>query len=239
MMSSPTTNSTAERPEFAVVLGLLPPYTMDDVKRAYLAKVKGAHPDRGGDRADFDRIQHAFEQASEYLSFRSDRREWIAARMDEYVAAESLANRLRQLGAVVETTMHDWVKRSFGDFATLTASIIGVRLENSERAAELVDAMVVEQRVLAGLKRLELPGCAVTDGIAMQLRVFTSLTHLDLSRTQISQKALVLVDRLRRLETFNIDGTSIGWWGRRKIRQALARRNVKRLASVLHPENLR
>ena len=75
----------SERPAFAVTLGLLPPYSMDDVKRAYRDKVKDAHPDRGGDRETFDRIQKAFEEAAEYLKFRQDRRLWIAARMDEYV----------------------------------------------------------------------------------------------------------------------------------------------------------
>jgi hypothetical protein len=238
-MRFPATNSTSDRPEFAVILGLLPPYTMEDVKRAYLAKVKAAHPDRGGDRTDFDRIQHAYEQAGEYLSFRSDRREWIAARMDEYLAVEALANQLRTLGASVETTMQDWVKRSFGEFAALTESIISIRLENSDQVGQLVDAMVVERRILAGLKRLDLPGCPVTDDIAMQLRVLTSLTHLDLSRTLISTKTLALVDWLKRLESFNIEGTSIGWWGHWNARRALGRRNKGRLASVLHPENLR
>src|SRR5262245_42409254 len=74
-MSVPTKNGVAsDRPAFAVTLGLLPPYTMDDVKRAYRDKVKDAHPDRGGSREIFDRIQRAFEEAGEYLKFRSDRR---------------------------------------------------------------------------------------------------------------------------------------------------------------------
>ena len=36
-----------ERPEFMAILGLLPPYSREDVKRAYLAKVRTAHPDHG------------------------------------------------------------------------------------------------------------------------------------------------------------------------------------------------
>ena len=77
------------RPEFAVTLGLLPPYTVDDVKRAYLDKVKDAHPDRGGDRAEFDRIQHAYEQANEYLRFRADRRQWMTRAAGNRSAAKA------------------------------------------------------------------------------------------------------------------------------------------------------
>ena len=95
--NSPHGGAGSGRPEFAVTLGLLPPYSLDDVKRAYLEKVKSAHPDRGGERADFDRVQRAYEQAGEYLRFRSDRRHWIAARMEEYLAVESLRERLETL----------------------------------------------------------------------------------------------------------------------------------------------
>ena len=89
-------DGTPERPQYAVTLGLLPPYTMDDVKRAYLDKVKDAHPDRGGDSATFERIQTAFEQAQAYLRFRSDRRKWIAARMEEYLAEAALSSAAAQ-----------------------------------------------------------------------------------------------------------------------------------------------
>jgi hypothetical protein len=239
MSATAKTDAHAERPEFAVTLGLLPPYTMDDVKRAYLDKIKDAHPDRGGDRAAFDRIQHAFEQGSEYLRFRSDRRHWIAARMEEYLAVESLTGRLRALGAEVDTLMLDWVRRSFGDFADLTESIIAVRMVNAANVDELVDAMVREQAILPALKRLELPGCAVVDRLAMQLRVFKRLEHLDLSHTGITEKGLAVVDFLPELTSMTIDGTKVGWWSRRRLDRTLRRRLASRPNPVFHPANVR
>jgi hypothetical protein len=229
----------ASRPEFAVVLGLLPPYTIDDVKRAYLAKVKDAHPDHGGDRNAFDRIQQAYEQAGAYLAFRGDRRQWIAARMEEYVAVEALIGRLRGFGAEVDTTLLDWVKQSFGDFASLTQSIVGVRAGGAVNVADLLDTMVRERALLSGLKRLELPGCPLDDRLALQLRVFSSLIELDLSQTQITARALAVTDWLRQLEEFNIDGTPIGWWPRQKLAWRLARRRGSRPADALHPVNIR
>jgi hypothetical protein len=232
--------ATGDRPQFAVVLGLLPPYSLEDVKRVYLAKVKDAHPDRGGDRANFDRIQLAYEQANEYLAFRGDRRQWIAARMDEYVAVEALLVRLRGLGADVETTMHDWVKRSFGEFANLTETIIGLKLSSASNAAELVDTLTAERAILAGLKTLALPGCGITDAQALQLRVHTALTRLDLGRNPISGRvAVALADWLPQLEVFDIAGTSVGWWPRQKINRRLARRRAARPPAALHPSNIR
>ena len=227
-----------ERPHFAVVLGLLPPYTIEDVKRAYMDKVKDAHPDRGGDREAFDKIQHAFEEGQEYLRFRSDRRKWIAARMDEYLAILALNERLHELGAEVDTVMLDWVRRSFGDFADLTESIVGIRMTNSTNAAELVETLVREQASLAGLKRLELPGCPVTDAIAWHLRPLKGLTKLDLSRTSITWRALSLVDFLPALVTFNVEGTAVGWWPRTKMQRALRKRRQAAPDPILHPANI-
>jgi hypothetical protein len=229
-----------ERPQFAVVLGLMPPYTLDDVKRAYLAKVKDAHPDRGGDRADFDRVQTAYEQANEYLAFRGDRRQWIAARMEEYVAIEALLARLRDLGATVETTTLDWVKRSFGDFAGLTESIVAVRAERMANVSQLIDLLTSERTILAGLKRLALPGSGVTDAQALQLRVHRNLTHLDLSENPISARtAVALSNWLPQLQEFHLAGVSLGWWPRLKLGRRLARRRLRSLATALHPANIR
>jgi hypothetical protein len=241
MTTAPTIskpNALPERPQFAVALGLLPPYTIEDVKRAYMDKVKDAHPDRGGDRDAFDRIQRAFEQGQEYLRFRSDRRKWIAARMDEYLAILALNERLHELGAEVDTMMLDWVRRSFGDFADLTESIVGIRSTNATNIGELVETLVREQASLAGLKRLELPGCGVTDAIAWQLRPLKGLTHLDLSRTSISWRALSLVDFLPALVAFKVEGTAVGWWPRVRMQRALRKRRQATPDPILHPAKI-
>jgi hypothetical protein len=228
-----------DRPEFAVTLGILPPYTMDDVKRAYLSKVRDAHPDRGGDRASFDRIQRAFEEAGTYLKFRSDRRLWIAARMDEYLSVISLVERLKSLGAEVESSTLDWVKRSFGDFANLTESIVGIELHDSKNAAELVELMIGEQASLPGLKRLSFAGCPVDNLLALELRVFKSVSDLDLSRTPITDRALTVVEFLPDLVTLNIEETSVGWWARHKVERLLRKRRQSRPDPVFHPANVR
>ncbi len=232
-------DAASNRPAFAVTLGLLPPYTMDDVKRAYREKVKDAHPDRGGDRGTFDRIQGAYEEAGAYLKFRSDRRHWIAARMDEYLAVMSLLERLNALGAEVDSSTLDWVKHSFGDFANLTVSITGIQLHDSKNAAEMVDLMIREQASLPGLKRLSLAGCQIDNLLALELRVFKSLAELDLSRTPITDRALTVVEFLPDLVTLNIDGTSVGWWARRKAERLLRKRRRSRPAPVFHPANVR
>lgn len=228
-----------ERPEFAVTLGLLPPYTMDDVKRAYLDRVKLAHPDRGGERLDFERIQAAFEQAQEYLRFRTDRRQWIAARMEDYLAVGALVEELERIGAEVETTTLDWVRRSFGDFASMTETIVGIRLTNSPRAPEAIDAIVREHTNLQALKRLELGGSAVRDSHVWQLRVFRQLAHLDLSKTQITSRALAIVEWLPSITSLDVAGTSIGWWQRWRLRRTLRKRSEAVPGAVVHPTNLR
>jgi hypothetical protein len=227
-----------DRPQFAVTLGLLPPYVIDDVKRAYLDKVKDAHPDRGGDEATFERIQSAFEQAQEYLRFRSDRRKWIAARMDEYLAEAALVERLRGMGAEVETVMLDWVRRSFGDFADLTESIVAVRMTDSANVSELIETLVREQSSLAALKRLELPGCGVNDTLAWQLRPLKGLTHLDLSRTAITWRTLSLAEFLPALVSYEVKGTSVGWWPRVRLQRTLRQRRRNTPDPILHPANI-
>lgn len=52
-----------DTPRCMQALGLTLPCTADDVLAAYRQKVKLLHPDRGGDRRDFLKLQRHFEQA--------------------------------------------------------------------------------------------------------------------------------------------------------------------------------
>src|SRR5690606_28811219 len=52
-----------DTPQCILALGLTLPCTPDDVRSAYRRKVKQLHPDRGGSREEFLRLQRHFEEA--------------------------------------------------------------------------------------------------------------------------------------------------------------------------------
>ena len=56
-----------DTPHCILALGLTLPCTTDDVLIAYRRKVKKLHPDRGGNRREFLRLQSHFEQAMAFL----------------------------------------------------------------------------------------------------------------------------------------------------------------------------
>src|SRR5215475_1481520 len=78
------------RPDFLVTLGLIPPCTVEDVKQAYLTKVKTAHPDAGGDANEFRKLQEAFERATEWAKFRASRLAWLSTWVEKYVEQDDL-----------------------------------------------------------------------------------------------------------------------------------------------------
>ncbi len=213
-----------ERPEFMVALGLLPPYTPEDVKHAYLHKVKAAHPDKGGTVEQFNALQEAYEQAKQYVEFRGDRRGWIAGKMDHYVEVQRVVDMLEELGAEAETDAVDWLQKSFGDFSLLTENIVRVRLADSPDGDKFIGHLIAEHAMLSGLKSIELPGCTVSDEAVYRLAVFEQLTNLDLSRTPVSGNAMAVVDELPLLRTVELEGSKVGWWAKRKVANELRRR---------------
>ena len=228
------------RPEFMATLGLLPPYTLEDVQRAYLTKVKDAHPDRGGSQQAFFVVQNAYLQAKQYVEFRGDRRGWIAKQMDEYLAVQTIIERLRELGAEIELTTLDWLGKSFGDFAQLTEQVIGVRLNGATNGDEVLEFIIGQHDRLLELRRLELAGSSVSDAMIRQLIVFRRLAELDLSRTPITAEALQIVEWLPELGTITIEGTGLSWLARRRLAAKLRQnRKAAAAARTLHPINIR
>ena len=224
-MPHPRLNESPDgRPDFMVRLGLAPPYAMEDVKVAYLAKAKLLHPDKGGSSEEFDTLQKAFEQAQKYLDFRSDRRGWIANQMAGYLGTQEVIEWLEQFGAEVTSDAIDWLKKSFGDFAQLTENIVGIRLEGSAKADEMIRYMVDHQSELGSLTQLELPRCQISDAAVLELDAFQQLQHLDLSETPVGKDATWIVDTILGLESLNLQGTRVGWWMKRKVRSVLEQR---------------
>jgi hypothetical protein len=209
------------RPDFMATLGLLPPYTIEDVKAAYRDKVKLAHPDRGGSVESFNEIQTAFERAQAYLEFRGDRRTWIAAKMAHYVELQEAVSRLEKLGAKVNVHAPGWLEQSYGDFAQLTETVQLVRLEGPADGDALIRELLASHHALKELQTLELPRCQVSDDAILSLAQFHQLKRLDLSQTPITSRALDLIDAIETLVDFNFEDTNVGWWARRRANNKL------------------
>lgn len=214
-----------------VLLGLAPPYAVEDVKRAYFEQAKRLHPDHGGSAQEFLALQEAFEHANQFLEFRGDRRQWIASQMESYLGVRQMIDRLEAFGAQVTTNAIDWLEQSFGDFAQLTETITGVRLENSAAADEMVQTMLKHLPLFGEMTRFELLGCQVTDEVVLQLEPFAQLRHLDLTNTPITAEALWIVDTNLGLESLELQGTGIGWWTRRKVRSVMRQRREAKPAT--------
>ena len=101
--------STPDRPEYMEILGLSPPYALEDVKKAYLDRVMQVHPDHGGSREEFTKLQDAFDRESKHLEIRVDRREWIAEQVDSYVVMQDVVEVLNLLGAEVKNNALNWL----------------------------------------------------------------------------------------------------------------------------------
>ena len=61
-----TESEPAEPASWAVILGVRPPFTPEQVRRAYRARSRLHHPDAGGDHEAFVRLQSAYDEARRY-----------------------------------------------------------------------------------------------------------------------------------------------------------------------------
>src|SRR5262245_7344985 len=198
------------RPEFLVTLGVLLPCNEEDVKQAYLAKVRDAHPDRGGDPAEFRRIQEAFEKASEYARFSASRTRWLAASVERYAAQEVLRAELVQRGARVEVEQLDWLEQEIGeDFAQVMERLVGLEFHGPQHDDALIDHLSREAHHLGNLRRLDFSGTRVSDSGVARLYVFKNLRELDLSETPINGSGLTVIDQLPALERVVLRGVNL------------------------------
>jgi hypothetical protein len=215
-----------KRPPFMVTLGLLPPYSREDVHAAYREKAKAIHPDRGGSASDFEELHQAYERAQEYLRFHLERRKWLASQVERYAEQDHVVNEVRRLGGTAEVEEIDWIKRSFGDFSVVTERLRGIRLRGQAAGDAFLKYLVEQAAALEYLLWLDVSGSQVSDQGVLQLQALKSLCRLDLSGTPISDKALAVVKGLPNLESINLAGTSIGWWTRWHLRHSFRQLRV-------------
>jgi hypothetical protein len=202
-------------------LGLLPPYTPEDVRMAYHERAKQAHPDHGGSVADFVKLQEAHDRALEYVEFNAARRQWLAAQVERYMEQERVLSEIRRRGGEVEIEELDWLKRSIGDdFATLTERLRGIRLRGLEDGDQFLRFLAEHRPALQYLLWLDLAGSRISDEGFLQLAGLPLIERLDVSGASLTERGLSIVPKLPRLCWLNLSGTSIGWWKRWRLHRS-------------------
>jgi hypothetical protein len=207
----------AERPEFMALLELLPPYTADDVHKAYKARALAAHPDRGGSKDDFLKLQQAYEQAQEYVRFSEGRRHWLAKQVEPYLKQTEIIDEVERRKGSVTVEKVDWMQRSFGDFATLAERLRNIDLRDAPDGDEFLEFLATQGEHLRFLTELDLAGSRISDAGLVQLRCLHGLQRLNLARTPITAAGLEILADLPDLAWVNVGGTKVGWWGRWRL----------------------
>jgi hypothetical protein len=199
------------------VLGLLPPYTLEDVREAYRLKVLAAHPDRGGDAAEFNRLSEAYDRATEYVGHTGDRRTWIAKQVDFHLDQEAVAAEVRRRGGEVEIEQLNWLKDTWGDgFDLLASRLRTIRARGVSDGDALLAA--ISGRQLPYLSTVDLSQGGVTDAGLRYLGGLPTLQWLDLSGTAVTYAGLrKALARLPALERLNVKGTRASWLRRRLL----------------------
>ena len=212
-----------DRPDFMVLLGLNPPYDVESVKQAYLQKARTAHPDRGGDPADFKRLQEAFERATEFATFKASRLRWLGAQVERYARQEELIVSLREQGATVETERIDWLRHSFGDdFAQIAERIVSITMPGERFGDEDAARLAILSDDLAALAALDFSGSRLTDRGLSQLTRLSGLRKLNLAKTRVTNAGVPWLARFAAMRWLGLQGTGINWWGRFRLRRALS-----------------
>ena len=218
MSNPPTANG---RPECMAILGLLPPYLLDDVHKAYKARALAVHPDRGGSQADFLALQEAYEEAQAYVAFLGGRQQWLAAQVEPYLKQQEVAAEVEQRGGRVKIEEVPWMTRSFGDFAALAERLTSIELRDSKDGDAFVKFLAHNGKLLRFLHDLDLAGSTVSDAGLACLVELRELRRLNVARTQVTQAGLALLQGLPELRRVNVAGTRLGWWARRRLKTLL------------------
>jgi Leucine-rich repeat (LRR) protein len=227
-MASITQQSKRDRrPQFMVALGLLPPYSVEDVKQAFRGKAKATHPDGGGDAAQFIQLREAYERALEFTQLHEDRRGWIGARIEKYMSRELIVDEVQRWGGRVDMESNVWLERSYGpDLSRIVDRLAGIHLCGPQVGDEALNVLAEDHPALKELRLLDLSQSRISDKALNRLRGLKSLNRLDLRDTPISNRGLQLLNHLPDLDWLQLGGTSVNWWGRARLRWSFPKLEV-------------
>jgi hypothetical protein len=202
------------RPDFLVKLGILLPCNENDVKEAYLSRVRKVHPDVGGDVHEFIEVQKAFENALEYARFQARHFGWLATQVLRYVSQQRIIAAIEKLGGQVEIEPVHWLAQEIGDdFAQVMDRLVGIRCRGSTIDDHMIDLLVSHQGELEYLHKMDFTGSNITDDGLLRLKGFTNLRELNISQTRINNSGLKVLNDLAGLEWLGLEQTSVNLFG--------------------------
>ena len=202
------------RPDFLVVLGLLPPCSAEDVHRAYKARVAELHPDHGGSLPEFLKLQHAYEQAQDFAKLQEGRLKWLATQVEQYVQQQAIVSEVELRGGRVEIEHLAWMQRSFGEFAILAERLRGIVLRDCAAADELLQYLAEQASRLRHLRDIDLARSLVSDAGLESLCELRGLERINLEGTLVTEAGVVGLSALPELKWINLGNTPLRWWTR-------------------------
>jgi len=196
------------------------PCSAQDVKEAYLAKAKRAHPDAGGNHDKFVELQTDYERAVEYCKFHSGRRRWLADGVERYIAQQQIISEVERRGGRVTLAHLDWLKREVGeDFAQVLDTIAGIRFSGPDRGDAEIEFLISRRFDLDTLEWLDFSRSTVSNQGLQRLATFPNLRKIDLRGTRVGNASVKLAKSLPKLEWLGLSGTSVNWLGRFRLRR--------------------
>lgn len=210
-----------ERPDFMVALSLLPPYSLEDIHKAYRARAREVHPDRGGATADFLKLQDFYERAQSYVKFQEGRQQWLATRVEPYIQQQEVVAEVERRGGHVEIESLDWMKRPFGDFSILAERLRRITLRDVPDGDAFLRYLAENSRQLPYLFDLDVAGSTINDADIQSLLALRGLARINLARTQVTEVGFRELAALPELRWLNVGGTSLTWWRRWQLRRQI------------------
>ncbi len=200
-------------------LGLLPPYSVEDVKRAYRHLAKSAHPDQGGDPAEFAGLHEAYERAVNLARFHESRKSWLGERVERYAERVQFVDDLAQAGGRCLLQRPDIYLSDYGpDFAQILCEVVAIYL-TEHKDADAVLARCAGLPVFQEVRLLDLSHSSVSnDGLKPLAE--SNLCGLDLRQTSITAAGLRPLQQVKTLEWVHVGQTRVGLWGRMRLRQS-------------------
>lgn len=216
-------------PTFLATLGLLPPVTAEDVKQAYLERVKTAHPDKGGTREQFQVLQEDYQRALEYAQFFESRRRWISSAVERHMRQEECVAVIRRLEGDYEVEQLDWLAQEIGpDFAQLHERLVSIDLAGCEVDDDDLAELATHEESLAAVRRLDLSATAISDAGLESIAAFPGLEQLALDDTAITSTGAKSLQELTRLSWLGLRNTGVGWLAVRSLKRALPEVDIQR-----------